>query len=72
MKIYFDNLRPINRTVFFEEFEIHAKERPGIDQTEVQILKTLQDAENHDLEFFMGTINEQGLRNLILPHHAVE
>jgi hypothetical protein len=70
MKTYFDGLQPIEKSEFLTKFDEHIKKRPKIDSTEKQIFQTLQDSAS--LSYYLGTLNEKGIENLILPHHAVE
>jgi len=74
MKIYFDNLQLIKKSEFFRKFDEHINNRAKtskLDETESKIFQTLQKNSN-SLTFYLGTLNEKGIENLILPHHAVE
>lgn len=70
MRIYFDDLQPIEKSESLEEFDKHIKNRPKIDCTEKQILRELEDCDS--LIYYLGALNEKGLENLVLPHNAFE
>jgi hypothetical protein len=70
MKTYFNNLQEFNKPDFMNFFLAHIQNRETIDITEKQTFDGLQMC--NSMRFYFATLNEMGLDNLVVPHHAVE
>ena len=68
---YFNNLQDIESNEYFERFKAHIYDRNPFDDTELQIFNTLNNNSN-SLTFLIGSLNEEGVQNLNLPHRQKE
>src|SRR5262245_46685677 len=70
MKTYFDNVHKIERNGFLVRFGKHVFDREKLDEFELEIFCNFASAKY--LQCYLGNLNERGLDNLVLPHHAID
>jgi len=69
MKTYFDDLRQIETPEFLSKYATHVNSREKPDPFEIDVFEGLKKSVSY-LTCYLARLNEKGIDNLILPHHA--